>query len=94
MKNELVQFLGVVTMSGAFVLAGCTPKSDPGSTAEPGVGERTGAALDRAADKTAETAKAAAEKTEAAADKAVEKTGEALEKSGAAIEKTGADLQK
>ena len=93
MKIEPIKIFGVVTMAGAFVLAGCKPKSDAEAPPAAGVGERTGAALDRAADKTAETAKAAAAKTKVVAGKTVEKTGEALEKAGAAVEKTGEDLQ-
>ena len=72
--------------------------------ASPGAAEKAGAALDQAAENTAETAKAAWEKTGEAvddaaaktkdvADKVVDKTGEALEKTGAAVERTGENLQ-
>lgn len=80
MKICKVATLILVVAAGAILMAGCTPPSatEPSKT----VGERTGEAIDNAA-----------EKTEAVAEKAVEKTGEALEKAGAAVEKTGENLQ-
>ena len=53
----------------------------------PGIGEKTGAALDRAAIKTVEV-------TTNVAGQVVEKTGEVMEKAGSAVEDAGADMQK
>ena len=105
MKICLALTLVMVLIVGALVMVNCKQKSaiEPVKTA--GVGERTGAALDQAAENAADKAHAVAEttgeavnnaaaKTEAVAEKNVEKTGEALENSGAAIEHTGSDLQK
>jgi uncharacterized lipoprotein NlpE involved in copper resistance len=61
MKIGMVKVLGIAAVAGTLSLVGCDNK--PGSTA--GVGERTGAALDKAAEKTGE---------------AVEKTGAGLQK--------------
>ena len=84
MKSKRILWVALVAVVGSLTLAGCQPKN----ASEPaGVGERTGAAIDRAAEKTVDKTK---ELTEAA----VEKTGEALEKAGNAVEKTGADMQK
>lgn len=102
MKINVVRLLGIGVVAVVLVVAvtGCGEKSE-----SPGVGERTGAALDKAAAKTAIMATNVAEKTSeagkntAAATKDVtgqvlEKTGDALEKGGAAAEKTGTDMQK
>ena len=82
MKIKVKKVLLMVSLAvvGSFLVAGCRPKdaSDPS-----GVGERTGAAIDRATEKTKDMAGAA-----------VEKTGEVLEKAGTAVEKTGTDMQK
>ncbi len=93
MKSKVEKFLWMVSVAvvGSLTTVGCRPKD----AAEPaGVGERTGAAMDRAADKTAEAAKTAAAATKEFTGAAVEKTGEVLEKAGTAVEKTGADMQK
>ena len=101
MKIDVARILGVVAVAGALAVVGCTQKSE----SEPGVAERTGAALDRAADKTVEVstnvagktveaAKTTAAATKDVAGQAVEKTGAALEKAGAATEKTGANMQR
>lgn len=83
MKINVVRMLAIVVIVvGAMAVVGCKQKSP--ST---GVAERTGAALDRAAEKTVET-------TKEVAGEVVEKTGEVLEKTGAAIEETGAGMQK
>ena len=92
MKTRTMAVLGAVTVAGVLTLVGCGKNPDVPPAA--GVGQRTGAALDRAAEKTADAAKAATEATKAAADNAVEKTGEGLEKAGSAMEKTGENLQK
>ena len=69
MKIERVTVLGMaaVLVAGALAVAGCgrNSESEPASTA--GVGERTGAALDRAAEKTVEVATNVAGKTADAA---------------------------
>ena len=84
MKSKRILWVALVAVAGALALAGCRPKN----ASEPaGVGERTGAAIDRAAEKTVD-------KTKDFAETAVEKTGEALEKAGTAVQKTGADMQK
>lgn len=76
-----------IAVAGIVVLVGCGKKPEGDAAKAPGVGERTGAALDRAAEKTAAEARDGA-------NIAVEKTGEALEKAGEALEKTGENLQK
>ncbi len=96
MKNYVSKMLGLAAVAGLVTMTGCAEKSETNQL--PGVGERTGAAMDRAAEKTvetanaatekaAETAKKAAEATKEAAQKAVEKTGEALEKAGESMQK-------
>ena len=87
MKRYMMGAFGVVAACGVLALAGCGQQSATHSSETPGPGEKAGAALDRAADKTVET-------TTNLAAKVVEKTGEVLQKSGAAVEKTGADMQK
>ncbi len=84
MKNKRILWIVLVVVVGALTLVSCRPKK---SSEPAGVGERTGAAIDRAAEKTVDKTK---ELTEAAVDK----TGEILEKAGTAVEKTGADMQK
>jgi hypothetical protein len=91
MKTDMARGLGIaaVVVAGAVAMVACG--KNPESA---GVGERTGAALDRAAVKTVDATKAAAAATKDATGRAVEKTGEVLEKSGAAVEKTGENMQK
>ena len=101
MKMDMIRVLGVVAVASAVAAVGCRRKSE----SEPaGMAERTGAAVDTAAEKTVETgaavvektvegAKATAAATKEVAGKAVEKTGEALEKTGAAIESAGAGMR-
>ncbi len=103
MKSNMIRVLSVAAIIGSITAVGCCcKKSEPDS---PGVGERTGAAIDKAAEKTAEMANTAADKTAEAvtdaaeatkevAEKVVDKTGEVLEDAGTAVEETGADLQK
>lgn len=85
------RILGVlaVALVGVLAMTGCGKKAD----GTPGVAEKTGAAVDNAADKTVDAAKSVAEKTKDVAGQAVEKTGEVMEKAGAAVEKTGAGMQ-
>ena len=105
MKIDTARILAMAAVAGVVVLAGCRQKSQSEAPTPVGVAERTGAALDKAAERTVEAAtniavkagevaQKAADKTKDVAGKAVEKTGEALEKAGAAAEKTGADMQK
>lgn len=93
MKRKVDRILWIVSVAvvGSLTMVGCRPKD----ASEPsGVGERTGTAIDRAADKTADAAKTAVSATKDFTGAAVEKTGEVLEKAGTAVEKTGADMQK
>ncbi|MBN2449480.1 MAG: hypothetical protein JXR77_03775 [Lentisphaeria bacterium] len=104
MTSRMKSILGIVTVAavGSVTTLGCRPKSDSESS---GVGQRTGAAIDRATEKTVDTANTVADKTVDAAKATmtatkdvagavVEKTGEVLEKAGTAVEKTGAGMQK
>ena len=93
MTNLTKRILWVVSAAaiGALAVTGCRRKA----AAEPsGVGERTGAAIDQATEKTVDAAKATLSATKDAAGAAVEKTGEVLEKAGTAVEKTGSNMQK
>ena len=107
MKIAMARMFGVVAIAvvGIVAVVGCMQKSDSEPSKETGIAERTGAVLDKAAEKTVEVAtnvaakttkavKTTAEATKNIAGQAVEKTGEALEKAGAATEKTGANMQK
>ncbi len=100
MKINPISCAGIAAIFGILFLTGCdnAPKA-----AE--VGEKTGAALDKAAEKTVELTGKAAEKTGAALDKAAEKTveltgkaldatGDGLKKAGAALENAGEKMQK
>ena len=90
MKMERIRVLGVVALMGAVAITGCKQKSEM----EPaGMAERTGAALDTAAEKTVEGAKTTATATKEVTGKVVEKTGEVLEKAGAAVEGAGAGMR-
>ncbi len=84
----------MILVGGVGVAAVMAWTTGCGQKPEPGVGEKTGAALDRAAEKTGEAATKAVDATKDAAEKVSDKTGEVLEKSGAAVEKTGQDMQK
>jgi hypothetical protein len=58
MKNALVSKLDVVAImvAVAVMVTGCKPKSESEPSKTAGVAERTGGALDRAAEKTADVA--------------------------------------
>jgi predicted small lipoprotein YifL len=71
-------WMAMIALVGVVGLSGCGQKT----ATEPGAAEKAGAAVDRAAENTADKTRAAAEKAKEAGDKAVEKTGEALEKAG------------
>lgn len=90
MRLTITSMAGLVAVAGALAVAGCGKRPEKAA----GPAERTGAALDKAAEKTADAAKTTAEAAKDAAGVAVQKTGEALEKAGAATEKAGADMQK
>ncbi len=83
MKMEMVRVLGVAVVAGCVMVSGCQPTQPSG---KPGIGERSGAAVDNAAEKTAEA-------TKAAAVKAKEVTGKALENAGESMERTGENMQ-
>lgn len=93
MSSKLL-VMGIIVAAGVVTIIGCSKKPDSGEAEAPGMGERTGAALDRGAEKTGDAVKGAAVATKKVAGKVVEKTGEVMEKSGAAVEDTGADMQK
>ena len=90
MKTTTGITLSIITVAVALTLTGCGKKPQT----EAGVGERTGAAIDEAAEKGVEKAKDVGEKIKDATGTAVEKTGEVMEKAGAAVDKAGEDLQK
>jgi hypothetical protein len=89
MNSKKFNGIGVAVMIMAAALAGCCRNSE-----DEGAGEQTGAALDRAAESTADAAKTTGEKIKETTGKALEKTGEVLESAGAAVEKTGDNMQK
>jgi len=99
MKISMLTIAGVVSVALVVGFVSCRQKTET-----PGPAEKAGAALDRAAAKTADAANTAAEKTKeaavkaadatkSAAQKVVEKTGEGLEKAGEAVENTGVKMQ-
>lgn len=89
MKTKTGITLSIIAVTGILASTGCGKKTESG----PGVGERTGAALDEAAKKSAAKAEDVAETVKDATGKAVEKTGEVLEKAGEAVDKAGENLQ-
>lgn len=93
MNRTKISVLWALVM-GMAIGAGCKKKSQPTPEGAPGFGERTGAALDEAAEDTGEAVKSAATATKEFTGKVIEKTGDALKTSGNAAEKTGADMQK
>lgn len=105
MKVNKVRNLGLLAFAvvGTAVMVGCAKKAESTPPEKEGVAERTGAAIDRAAEKAAEVAtdvgtktveatKAAAEATQEAAGNALEKAGEMMEEAGEAAEEAGEDL--
>lgn len=89
MKTQTSITLSIIAMVGALTVTGCG-KNDQ----QVGVGERAGAALDDAAEKSATKAEAAAETVKETTGKVVEKTGEMMEKAGEAVDNAGEKLQK
>ncbi len=84
---RMLKIAGVVLVAGSVIAGGCSRES------EPGLGERSGTAVDSAAHKTADAARAAAAKTKEVTGKALEKTGEVMGNAGESIEKTGETMQ-
>jgi len=89
-RTGFTAVVGFVCLAiGLGGLAGC---DEPSTAAN--VGEKTGAALDTAAEKTVEATKNAASATKELTGKALEETGEAMKKAGEAMENTGENMQK
>ncbi len=88
---KTIRMVGVALVAASVIAGGCSRSSEPAGT--PGVGERSGAAVDKAADKTADAAKAVAVKTKEVTGKAIEKTGELMEKAGESMDETGEKMQ-
>jgi hypothetical protein len=93
MKMGMLTGLGIVA-AAVVATTGCGRKPPSESSATAGPMERTGAAVDTAAEKTTEAARKGATATKDAAGAVVEKTGAVLEKAGSAVEGAGADMQK
>ncbi len=97
MKKAMTGLLAIVAVAGAAAVVGCVQKTDPASPKPAGVMERSGAALDRAAEKTVEVATNVAHKTVEVATNVAAKTAEAAKATavatkdvaGQAVEKTG-----
>ncbi len=83
MKTTIGIALSIIVVAGVVAITGCGKKTESG----PGVGERTGAAIDEAAKKSAEKAGDVAEKVKDGTGKAVEKVGEAMDKAGENMQK-------
>ncbi len=89
---KTIRIVGVALVAASVIAGGCSRSSEP-AAATPGVGERSGAAIDKAADKTADAARAAAVKTKEVTGKALEKSGELMEKAGESMDETGEKMQ-
>ena len=79
-QTNKINWAGIATALGVGVM--CMTGCDNAPTAAE-VGQKTGEALDTAADKTVEFT-----------GKALDATGEGLKKAGAAVENTGENMQK
>ena len=93
MTRQWVLILGGAMVASAVVLAGCSRSAKPAEGVEPGIGERSGAAVDAAVDRTVDAAKATGAAVKEMTGKAMEATGETMEKAGAAIEGSGTRMQ-
>ncbi len=93
MKMQIGIYLGIAVIAGSVAAAGCGRQSGSESSETPGVAERSGAALDRAADRTGEAVRSAGEATKDATGRALERTGEAMESVGESLERTGSKMQ-
>lgn len=93
MKTQIVRYMGVAAIVSVVAATGCGRQSGSESSETPGVAERTGAALDRAADRTGEAVRSAGEATKDATGRAIERTGETMENVGESMERTGSKMQ-
>jgi hypothetical protein len=93
MKKQWVLILGGAAVASAVVLSGCSRNAEPVEDGEPGMGARSGAAVDTAVDRTGDAAKTTGAAAKDMTGKALEKTGETLEKAGAAMEGSGTRMQ-
>ena len=93
MKKQWVLILGGAAVASAVVLSGCSRNAEPIEDGEPGTGERSGAAVDTAVDRTVDAAKTTGAAAKDMTGKALEKTGETLEKAGEAMEGAGTRMQ-
>ena len=93
MKKQWVLILGGAAVASAVVLSGCSRNAKPVEDGAPGTGERSGAAVDTAVDRTVDAAKTTGAAAKDMTGKALEKTGETLEKAGAAMEGSGTRMQ-
>ena len=92
MKKEWMLVLGCAALVSVS-LVGCAEKSESEVDETSGGAERTGAVLDRAADRTVDAAKATGTAVKDVTGKALEKSGETLEKAGEAMEDAGTRMQ-
>jgi len=88
---KTIRMVGVALVAASVIAGGCSRSSEPAGT--PGVGERSGAAVDKAAGKTADAARAVGEKTKEVTGKTLEKTGEVMESAGESMDDTGENMQ-
>ena len=93
MKTQIIRYLGVTAIVSVGAAVGCQRQSETGMDDAPGVAERTGTALDQAADRTGEAVRSAGEATKDATGRAIERTGEAMESAGESMERTGTKMQ-
>ncbi len=82
--------IGMLVVANVMA-GGCSRHSEPAGT--PGVGERSGAAVDKAAGKTADAAKSVAVKTKEVTGKVLEKSGALMESAGESMGETGEKMQ-
>lgn len=91
MDMNMIRIVGVAVVAGSVMAGGCSRSSETG--AEPTMGERSGAAVETATDKTVEAAKAVGEKTKEVTGKVLEKSGEVMGSAGESMEATGEKMQ-
>lgn len=88
---KVMRIVGVALVAGSVVAGGCSRSSETGE--EPSMGERSGAAVETATDKTVDGAKAVGEKTKEVTGKVLEKSGEVMGGAGESMEATGEKMQ-
>jgi len=98
MSKQVTRRLGVVigVAVAVAVVTGCSrkPQAESAESADsPGMAERTGAALDQAADRTADAMEATGKAAKDLTGRAIERTGEVMEKVGESLEQTGAAMK-